>query len=158
MNNSILFGIAGLVLGLLIAFAVMFFSAPKLMLIEDESKYDFNTTVLKFEESVTDMGWKIPAVHDLQNTMDKFGKKVRPVKVFELCHPDHAFQILRESDERIVSSLMPCRVSIYEKEDGKVYISRMNSGLVSKTMGKLISGVMSGAAAENELMINSVIK
>ena len=71
---------------------------------------------------------------------------------------DHAEKILKEGDERIVSSLMPCRVAIYEKPDGKVYISRMNSGLMAKTMGGIIAEVMSTASKENEEILNAIIK
>ncbi|QEN08956.1 DUF302 domain-containing protein [Oceanispirochaeta crateris] len=47
------------------------------------------------------LDWKIPAVHDLQTTMAKFDKDVKKVKIFELCHPDHAGEILAENDESI---------------------------------------------------------
>ncbi len=89
--------------------------------------------------------------------MAKFGKTVKPVKVFELCHPDHAEKILKKGDERIVTSLMPCRVSIYEKNNGKVYVSRMNSGLMAKPMGGIIDEVMSAASKENEEILKAII-
>ncbi|MEN8118733.1 MAG: DUF302 domain-containing protein [Bacteroidota bacterium] len=150
MKNSILGGLIGLVLGTVITLFVIFQMAPGLMIMEDASKYDFEETVTKFEKSVKDHGWKIPAVHDLQKTMDKFGHSVKSVKVFELCHPDHANRILEADDERIVSSMMPCRVAIYEKNDGKTYVSRMNSALMAKTMSDLINEVMADASSENE--------
>ena len=93
------------------------------MFVEDESKYNFEESVERFEKSVKKHGWEMPKIHDLQETMNKFGKTVKPVKIFELCHPDHAEKILKRGKERIVTSLMPCRVSIYEKHNGKVYIS-----------------------------------
>ena len=104
------------------------------------------------------MGWKIPHVNDLQATMHKFGKEVRQVKVYEICQPDHAFKILSQDDERIVSSLMPCRVAIYEKSDGSVYVSRMNSGLLSRPMNKIIRSTMSDAAAETEQILADIIE
>ncbi|HHN48724.1 MAG TPA: DUF302 domain-containing protein [Bacteroidales bacterium] len=132
--------------------------ATGLMLKEDVSKYDFETTSTKLEKAVLDKGWKIPAVHDLQATMHNFGKTVGPVKVFELCHPNHAEKILKRSEERIVSTMMPCRVAIYEKADGKVYVSRMNSGLVARTMGGIVNEVMQEAFADSEKMVEAVIK
>jgi uncharacterized protein (DUF302 family) len=158
MNKLVVTGILSFVIGVLIAMVVMFKMAPGLMLKEDVSPHGFQTTVSKFEEAVLMQGWKIPAVHDLQATMHNFGKTLGPVKVFELCHPDHAEKILRESEERIVSTMMPCRVAIYEKADGKVYVSRMNSGLVAKTMGGIINEVMQEAFADNEKMIEAAIR
>ncbi|MEN8229354.1 MAG: DUF302 domain-containing protein [Bacteroidota bacterium] len=159
MKKNLLTGILGFVLGLVLAFFILYKAAPGMMLLEDESKYaTFEETVTKFEQSVKDHNWKIPTIHDLQNTMAKFGKDVKAVKVFELCHPDHAGKILEKSDERVVSSLMPCRVAIYEKEDGKVYISRMNSGLMASTMNGVIPEVMKEASKQNEEILEAILK
>ncbi|MEN8201364.1 MAG: DUF302 domain-containing protein [Bacteroidota bacterium] len=159
MKKNLLTGIAGLVLGVVLTFVVMYKAAPGMMLLEDESKFaTFEETVSQFEQSVKDHNWKIPTTHDLQNTMAKFGKDVKAVKVIELCHPDHAGKILEKSDERVVSSLMPCRVAIYEKEDGKVYISRMNSGLMASTMKGVIPEVMKEASKQNEEILEVILK
>lgn len=158
MKQAIIFGIIGLIVGAGLMMLIMYLMAPKMMLLEDESKYDFDKTVEVLTQSIEDHDWKLPAVHDLKETMHKYGKDVRNVKVFELCHPDHAEQILKESEERIVSSMMPCRIAIYEKEDGKVYISRMNSSLMASTMGGVIKKTMSVAAAENEVILEAIIK
>jgi len=158
MNKLVITGVVAFVLGVVISVFVVFKMATGLMLKEDVSKYDFETTSTKLEKAVLDKGWKIPAVHDLQATMHNFGKTVGPVKVFELCHPNHAEKILKRSEERIVSTMMPCRVAIYEKADGKVYVSRMNSGLVARTMGGIVNEVMQEAFADSEKMVEAVIK
>jgi len=79
---------------------------------------------------------------------------VLPVAVIELCHPDHAVKILKEDDARMVSSFMPCRVSVYEKRDGSVIISRMNSSLMSRIFPDLISTVMADATQDVEEILN----
>ena len=109
-----------------------------MMLLEDQSKFDFVESVDRFSNAVESHGWKISKVHDLKKTMKKFGNDVDQVKVFETCHPDHAFKVLAKDDERVVSSLMPCRVAIYEHSNGDVYASRLNSGL----MGQMMDGVI----------------
>ena len=68
----------------------------------------------------------------------------------DTCNPDLAEKILLTDDERIVSNMMPCRVAVYQKEDGKVYYSRMNAGLLSKAMGKVTRKQMSVAAKDTE--------
>ena len=158
MKNTLLSGFAGIIVGALIMGFVMFQMAPGMMILEDESKFNFEETTTKLEQSVKDYGWKISKIHDLQKTMKKFGHDVKAVKVFELCHPDHAIKILEADEERIVSSLMPCRVAVYEKNDGKTYFSRMNSALMSKTMSKLIDEVMSIASKENEEILQVILK
>ena len=159
MKNSLFVGIIGFIAGIIFTFFMLYQMAPALMLSDDESKYStFDETVEKFELSVKEHNWKIPATHDLQKTMAKYGREVKPVKVFELCNPDHAGQILEKDGERIVSSLMPCRVAIYEKDDGKVYFSRMNSGLMASPMEGIIPEVMALAAKENEEILEAIIK
>lgn len=155
MLTGILIGvISGLVLGLLIAY----FVSPSLMFRENKNKSDFDDTVAALETAIEARGWKTPMIHDLQATMKKFGKDVRSVKVLEICHPDHSYEILNRSEEKIVSSMMPCRISVYEKEDGSVWISRMNSGFLAKPMSPVIRKTMSAAAADVEDIIAVVMQ
>lgn len=155
---NLLFVLGGIVAGILITSLVAYKAAPSMMLKEAESKYNFEKSVEVFENTVKQMGWKIPTVHDMQHTMHENGYTVHSMKVFELCHPDHAYEILKLDDERIVSNMMPCRVSIYEKSDGKTYISWMNTAMMGKMMGGTIAEVMGIASADSESMIASIKK
>ncbi len=125
---------------------------------ESESRYSFSQTIEKLNESIAAEGWKTPAVHDLQQTMLNFGKSVLPVKVIEICHPKHSSRILEKNDERIVSSMMPCRISVYEKADGKTYVSRINSGLLAASAGGLIAEVMKDSTVDVEKIILNALK
>jgi uncharacterized protein (DUF302 family) len=53
--------------------------------------------------------------------------------------------------------LMPCRVAIYEKSNGKTYITRMDSKLMARPFGGVINEVMQTAALETEEMIRAVL-
>jgi len=154
MTIGIIIGIAA---GLLLGWLITFLAMPKLMFKESESHLGFDATVASVQEQIDGKGWKTPVVHDLQATMQKFDHEVRSVKVMEICHPDHSYLILKESEERIVSSMMPCRISVYEKADGSVWISRMNSGVVAKPMSKIIRKTMTAAADDVELIIADVL-
>jgi len=103
--------------------------------LESESKYNFTETVEKLTAEIEKNTWKLSVVHDLQETLKKNGSEVLPIKVFALCHPKYSSKILSRDEERIVSTLMPCRISVYEKSNGKTYISRMNTGVLAKTFG-----------------------
>jgi uncharacterized protein (DUF302 family) len=154
MTTGIIIGLfAGIVIGWLIIYLV----SPSLLFRESRSFMDMDATVTKIEEQVSEKGWKVPAVHDLQATMKKFGKEVRSVKVLEICHPDHSYQILSRNKERIVSSMMPCRIAVYEKDDGSVWISRMNSGVVARPLTKVVRKTMSAAAKDMEMIISEVL-
>jgi uncharacterized protein (DUF302 family) len=94
--------------------------------IETRSSLSFNETIEQIKKSAEEKGWVIPAVHDLQKSLQKNGQEVLPVTVIELCNPEISGNILKQNDLRALSAYMPCRVSVYEKEEGDVFISRMN--------------------------------
>lgn len=158
MNKLLLGGIAGLLIGLLLTVGVLYMAAPGLMMIEDESKYNFEETVARFEAEVKEAGWNIAGTHDMRQILDNYGYDVLNVKIYELCSSRYSAQILELDDERIVSPLMPCRISIYEKSDGKTYITRMNSTLMARPFGGVINDVMQIAAEETEEILDKLIK
>jgi uncharacterized protein (DUF302 family) len=51
---------------------------------------------------------------------------------------------------RFVSVMMPCTISVYEKEDRNIYIAHMNAGLMGEVFGGVISEVMSGPVTEQQ--------
>ena len=70
------------------------------MVIETQSKFDFDRTVEMIISEAERREWKVPAVHDLQQSLAKSGKTVKPVKVVEICKPLYSGQMLELNDER----------------------------------------------------------
>lgn len=126
------------------------------MFFESKSKYDFDKTVLKLTEVVVESGWRVTHTHDLKETMNKNGFEVHPVKVIELCNPKYAYRLLSADDLRIFSNMMPCRISVYEKADGKTYVSRMNSALFAAQIGGVVEEVMTAAYGDAEKFIAKI--
>lgn len=153
-NRKTLFGMA---LGALATAGILYKAVPKLMILEDRSLYDFDTSTKMLEDRVKAMGWKLATVHDMQETLRGFGHDIREMKIYELCSSKYSVELLKRDAERKISPMMPCRVSIYTKSDGFTYISRMNSSLVSKFFPGLIDRVMQGAARDTELMLEEII-
>lgn len=105
------------------------------VMIENPSRYDFTKTIDTLSDVILANGWKVITTHDLQETMKKNGKEVLPVKVMEICNPGLAYQILSVDELRDASPMLPCRISVYEKADGKTYISRMNAPAFAEMIG-----------------------
>lgn len=145
--------IAGVVLTLILLALVL----PRVMFLEDESKYGFDETNLLIEKHTREMNWNLPHQYDLQATLKKHGLDVGPVKIFSLCKPSVAHKILGADEERVASALMPCRISVYQRKDGKVYVSRLNAHLFSRFLGKTIRQAMKEAATENEQILKPLI-
>ena len=158
MKNYWIGVLLGIISGALIMGIIIYRTSPGMMLKEKECRYGFDESVAELESSIREHGWTIPAIHDLQASLKKFGHDVRKVKVFEICNPDHAVKILKGNEERIVSAMMPCRIAVYEKEDGKIFASYMNSSLMAGAMGGTVDEVMTEATKELMEILEAIVE
>jgi uncharacterized protein (DUF302 family) len=126
------------------------------LVVEHPSRFEFGKTVDLLVAESERRDWKVPAVHDLQQSLAKSGKAVRPVKVIEICKPQYSGRMLELNDERIISVMMPCRISVYEKEDGLAYVSLINAGELASGLPANIAGVMKEASDETFEIVKSV--
>lgn len=123
---------------------------------EHVSPFDVPGTVQKIIEVATLKSWQIPAVHNLQQSLAKSGKHVRPVQVVEICKPEYSGRMLELSDERVVSVMMPCRISVYEKEDGKTYVALINMSALAADLPPSVIEAVQHASAESLEIVRSV--
>ena len=72
------------------------------LIIEKVSPFNVPVTVEKLIEAANQKGWQNPAIHNLQQSLAKSGKKVLPVEVIEICKPEYSGRMLEKNDERIV--------------------------------------------------------
>jgi uncharacterized protein (DUF302 family) len=128
------------------------------LFIEDECQYPFEKTIELIKSEVEKKTWRVTAIHDLQETLKKNGQDVLPVKVFAICHPKYSGQILSGDTERIVSPLMPCRLSVYQKSDGKSYISRMDPKVIDRMFTGKVAQVMKESANDVEDILEIILK
>ena len=78
------------------------------------------------------------------------GGDLPPVRLINLCQANHAFNILQEDANKVLSVMMPCTISVYEKTDGKTYVGTMNAGLWGKMFGGTVARVMGGEVAAQQ--------
>ena len=157
MNQSVMYLLIGLFSGILITLLILWFAFQRVMRKESVSHLEFEAAVERLTTEVESMDWRLLHVHDLEAKMKAFGYDVLEARVFDICKPEYASRILLRNEERIFSSMMPCRVSIYRKADGKTYISRMNAGLVALPMKGIVPGVMRQAANDVEKILAPLI-
>jgi uncharacterized protein (DUF302 family) len=150
--------LAGILTGVLISIAAIVYFAPRLMFTVSESKYDFETTKAMIEKGTPENKWSMPHQYNLQATLEKHGFSVQAVNVFSVCKPDIAVKILDNDAKRHIAAMMPCRIAVYEKKDGKTYISRMNAGLLAKLLGSDVNAIMGEADEGSEKILEPVIK
>ena len=157
MNMKVFFaGLTGLMLGSIATLIILYLAAPSILFIERESRLGYSETIEAIHESSKAEGWIIPKQYKLDVSLSKAGYEILPVSVIELCKPDHAYKILRDDEYRLVSSMMPCRIAVYQKTDGSTVVSRMNTGLLSRVFDKTIRDVMAQATQETNKILSAV--
>lgn len=121
---------------------------PKLMVKEQLSPLGYEETIAHITTKVNEGGWKVSATMRLDKSLAKEGKTVKPAASMKICQPDYAEQVLLDDKARFLSVMMPCSIAVYEKEDGKTYISTMNAGLMGRLFGGTAQSVMGGPVAK----------
>ncbi|MGJ5820196.1 DUF302 domain-containing protein [Paludibaculum fermentans] len=100
------------------------------MLYEKLSEKTIDEIDLALRDSAGRHQFGVLHVHDLRQAMKNKGIDYhRQCFVFEVCNPRHAKRVL-ESDPA-VSSLLPCRISVYETSDGLMLSTILPSAMMS---------------------------
>ena len=136
---------AGVLLTVIVGWSIM----PGMMIVTEESRLNVDDTVALIEKAVVEQGWVVSGTTDMNRSLAKHGVEFGPrVKVVKLCKPEYAQSVLKTDPD--VACLMPCSIAVWESDDGRVYVSKMNTGLMGKMFGGNIAKVMGGQVAEDE--------
>lgn len=143
MRGTIASVAAGLVGGVVLTLVVGWQAMPGMMLNEHESPYGVDETVEKITANIRQVGWSVVNVKPVHEAVASgTGVTRRPVQLIKLCQPEYAKRILAQDASLAVSAMMPCVISVYEKEDGKTFIGTRNVGMLGKIFGGDIAEVM----------------
>lgn len=146
--------VIGLVLGATItALGIAGMMRSRMLIVTPSPLATVEETVAAIERGIAAAeGWSSPGVRDLNGMMAKHGVAFAPkVRLVEMCQASYAAEVLQ--DDRRVATLMPCALAVYEDDAGKVWMSRMNIGLLAKVFGGTVARVMGGGVAPQEHQI-----
>lgn len=127
------------------------------MLIEVESPLGFDETLLKLEENAKAAGWKVPSkwkVNFQKNLLKVTGTDVGKNQVLKMCEPEAAAKMLVHDEYKLLTTMMPCTIAVYEKSDGKTYISVMNMEMLGMIYGGVIADIASELAPQMREMVD----
>lgn len=151
--------LGGLVAGIAITALLISFSLPKMMIEVHSSNKSFDATVTAIETQYQASNWKVPKIYDLQKSLLDAGQEdVGRVKVISVCAPEHAYNLLKHDRYKKISAMMPCRLGVYEDEDGKVFITSMNSALLSKMFGGVIEKTMTKVSKDQKEILKKILE
>ncbi|HBC86694.1 MAG TPA: hypothetical protein DCZ94_07060 [Lentisphaeria bacterium] len=146
----------GILWGLIIAFVfcVVFFRSY--LVREYESTMNFDDTVNTVTAKAQGIkGW---IVKSGSCSLPKPADGTR-MWTITLCNAAYASAMLNDENSRKISSVIPCTFAIYEKKDGKTYISRMNVKLLGYLLGGQPGKVFpQDVAPDQTMMLDKVVK
>ncbi len=137
----------GVVLVATTAFAGPSYAEQPQFIIETPSPLGFKETLAKLEANAKALGWKAPKKWKINfqlNLKHVTGRDIGKTRVLGLCAPEAAADILEHDELKMLTAMMPCNIAVYEKSDGKTYISMLNM----EALGDLYGDVVKKAAAE----------
>jgi uncharacterized protein (DUF302 family) len=147
--------IGGFFLGLVVVGVLAYTYAGSLMFREIESPFGVEETVARIQQNIqnTGNGWALSGLRNPGKAVQNDGGNVLPVMMVEACSTKYSGPILKDDSVRFLSILMPCKVSVYKKNDGKTYIGMMNAGLMGKMFGPMVGDVMGEVAKDQEKFV-----
>jgi len=103
-------------------------------------------------------GWGHPLPDwDFHGAVSKthYFDNLKKKRIFFICKAEYANAIVDEYHH--MGAMMPCAWAVYETNDAKVYISKMNIGLMSKMfVGNIIGTTMGKVAREEHQMMGEL--
>lgn len=145
--------ISGFFAGVIVVAVLAWQFAGGLMVQEYPSPFGLEETVARIQANVQDAGWNLSGLRSPSNTIKKMGANVPNVLLIEACKPDYSKPIIKDDDTRLLSILMPCTITVYEKGDG-IYIGLMNTALMGRLFGPMVTEVMDQVAADQKKFID----
>jgi uncharacterized protein (DUF302 family) len=138
--------VAGIVLVAVLAYTFM----GSLMFWEIESPFGVEETTARIQQNIMKAGngWSLSGLRNPGKAVEMDGGNTLPVMMVEACSTKYSGPILKDDSVRFLSILMPCKISIYKKNDGKTYIGGMNAGLMGRMFGPMVGEVMSHVAED----------
>lgn len=138
-----------------VTFALSGCSMKSMMIEERVSPYSVDETVKKIQANAKAIGWVSPGVKNMNKSMKKHGapKLSGQVRIVELCQTTYASDILKDDEERYAAVMMPCAIAVYEKSDGKTYVTNLKADNMGSMMGGKVSEVMQDVEADQKKIL-----
>ena len=125
-HPRIIFFCLGLLWGVALTFTCGILYLRASLIHETPSQLSYEDAVRQFPVNASAIpGWTIRS--------QKCGLPAAKIAVFELCSRTYTAPLLASDPQ--LGSIIPCRVAIYEKADGRTYLATLNSSLFMRLIG-----------------------
>lgn len=122
----------------------------KMMFWEMPSPFGVEETAARVQQNIQTVGngWTLIGLRNPGKAVEQDGGNVLPVIMVETCNTKYSAPILKMDHFRFLSILMPCKISVYKKNDGKTYVAGMNAGVMGMFFGSEVNEVMKQVSAD----------
>jgi uncharacterized protein (DUF302 family) len=122
-----------------------------------KSKLGFDETISAIKSSAEKRGWNVGAVQDMQAQMREAGAKdAKRMKVIHLCPAGANEKVAKAAGGK--TPPLPCRATVFDGKDGKLYVVRMNLTNLAKTLPGDLAKAMAEVGAEEEALYKNILE
>jgi uncharacterized protein (DUF302 family) len=144
--------IGGFIAGAVVSVLVLWGGAGKMMFTEYESPFTVEETTARIQQNIQEAGngWSLSGLRNPIKPLQAEGMNALPVLLIEACSTKYSGPILKDDDVRFLSLLMPCKIAVYKKNDGKVYIGILNAGMIASLFGSKVGDIMAHVVKDQQ--------
>ena len=103
------------------------------MMSEHKSRLGYKETITALQEAAKKRGWEVGPAVNMQEAMQKAGQKdAKPFTMLSMCKKDLAENLLKAQMANKAMPFAPCRISVFEGTDGKIYITKPNTEMMAQ--------------------------
>jgi uncharacterized protein (DUF302 family) len=127
------------------------------MMVDKQSRLGFNETVTALQDAAKKRGWEVGPVMDMQEAMIKAGHKdAKPFKMLMMCNKSLAEDLIKTQIAQKAMPFAPCRLSVFEGDDGKVYIVKPNTEKMAQMAAPAFAPLLKKFAEEENAMLANI--
>lgn len=127
------------------------------MMVDKRSRLGFDETVAALQAAAKKRGWEVGPVMDMQEAMLKAGHKTaKPFKMLVMCNKELAESLIKAQLEHKAMPFAPCRISVFEGSDGKVYIAKPNTELMAQMAVPAFAPLLKKFAEEENAVLANI--
>jgi len=147
--------VGGFIAGVIVVALMIYSFMGSFIFREVASPFGVEETVARIQQNIqnTGNGWALSGLRNPGKAVEADGGNTLPVLLIEACSTKYSGPILKDDSVRFLSNLMPCKIAVYKKNDGKTYIGMMNAGLVGKLFGPMVGETMAHVAVDQAKFI-----
>jgi uncharacterized protein (DUF302 family) len=131
----------------------------KIMFEPKQSKMGFEETVKALTSSAQREGWDIKTSIAMGAQASEGAQKdATKVHVFFMCPPTHFQRIEKDNKLKTMAAVMPCRYTVYQEPDGKVFIASVNNAKMSEMLGGEIGKLIADAGVAEKKLLAGIVR